>query len=44
MYRALNVVNNNIKDMTKVQVNKNIFYFEPSSKPNVGIYGITVSM
>ena len=30
--------------MAKVQVNKNIFYFELSSKSNVGILGITVSM
>ena len=30
--------------MTKVQANKNIFYLELSSKPNVDIYGITVSM
>ena len=30
--------------MTKLQVNKNIFYFELSIKPNVVIDGITVSM
>ena len=30
--------------MTKVQVDKNIFYFELSSKPNVHIIGTTVSM
>ena len=34
----------NKENMTKVQVNKNIFYFELSSKPNVGILRITVSM
>ena len=32
------------EDITKVQVNKNIFYFQPSNKPNVDIIGITVSM
>ena len=32
------------EDMTKLQVNKNIFYFELSIKPNVVIDGITVSM
>ena len=30
--------------MTKVNVNQNMFYFELSSKPNVDIYGITVSI
>ena len=30
--------------MTKVQAKKNIFYFELSSKQNVDIEGITVSM
>ena len=30
--------------MTKVQANKNNLYFELSSKPNVDILGITVSM
>ena len=30
--------------MTKVQVNKNIFYFELSSKPIFDILSITVSM
>ena len=30
--------------MTEVQANKNIFHFELSSKPNVCILGITVSM
>ena len=28
----------------KVNVNQNMFYFELSSKPNVDIYGITVSI
>ena len=32
------------RNMTKVLVNKNIFYFELSSKTNVDILGITVSM
>ena len=32
------------ENMTKVQLNKNIFYFELSSKPNVDIIGITLSM
>ena len=32
------------EDMTKVQVKKYIFYFELSSKYNVDILGITVSM
>ena len=32
------------KDRTKLQVNKNIFNFELSIKPNVDIYGIVVSM
>ena len=30
--------------MKKLQVNKNMFYFELSSKPNVDILGIIVSM
>ena len=30
------------ENMTKVQVNNNIFYYELSSKPNVDIIGITV--
>ena len=30
--------------MTKVQVNKNMFYFELSSKSNVDISGITLSV
>ena len=30
--------------MTNVQVNKKILYFELSIKPNVGIFGSTVSM
>ena len=30
--------------MTKVQVNRNIFYFELISKPNVDMIGITVSI
>ena len=32
------------EDMKTLQVNKHIFYFELSSKPNVYILGITVSM
>ena len=32
------------EDMTKLQVNKNIFYFELSSTQNVDILGITLSM
>ena len=32
------------EDITKVQVNKNIFYFGLISTPNVDIIGITVSM
>ena len=38
------MLNQKKEDMTKLQVNKNIFYFELSSKPNVYIHGITVSM
>ena len=34
----------NKSDLTKVQVIKNIFYFELSIKPNVDILGIKVSM
>ena len=30
--------------MTKAQANKNIFYFELVSKPNVDIDGVAVSM
>ena len=30
--------------MKKLQLNKNIFYFELSSKPNFGIVGIAVYM
>ena len=30
--------------MKQVQVNNNIFYFELSSKPNIFILGIAVSM
>ena len=32
------------EDTEKLQVSKNIFYFELHSKPNFGVYGITVSM
>ena len=32
------------EDMKKLQVNKSIFYFKLSSKNNVDILGITVSM
>ena len=32
------------EDMEKVQVNKNIFYYELSIKPNVDMLGITVYM
>ena len=32
------------EDMTKIQLNKNIFYFELGSKPNVDIFGIEVYM
>ena len=38
-----NVVNNK-KDMTKVQVKKNIHYFELSSKPIFEIVGVALSM
>ena len=34
----------NKEDMTEVQVNKYIFYFEFSSKPNVDILDIAFSM
>ena len=34
----------NKEDMTKLQVSKNIFCFGLSSKPNVGVLGITVSI
>ena len=32
------------KNMTKVKVNNNIYYYEVSSKTNFEIIGITVSM
>ena len=34
----------NEENMTKAQVNNNIYYYEVISKPNVHIIGITVSM
>ena len=32
------------ENMTEVQVNNNIYYYKSSSKPNVEIIGITISM
>ena len=43
VYRYSNVFHSNIY-MTKVQVNKNIFYFELGGKSNFDIVGIPVSM
>ena len=43
MYRYWNVVNKK-EDKAKVQVNKNICYFELSSKPNIGKLGFKISM
>ena len=39
-----NVINSKKEDVKTVQVNKNVFYFELISKPNVYILDITVSM
>ena len=42
--RNWNYVNPKGRNLTKVQVKNNIYYYEVSSKPNVDIIGITVSM
>ena len=44
MHRNWNDDNTKVIKYKKVQVKKNIFYYELSSKPNVYIIGITVSM
>ena len=44
VHRNWNGVNTKGRKYDKSKSEKNIFYFEPSSKPNVDIIGITVSM